>query len=212
MMQESDNRATLAVLDRAGGFGAVNGYAAAIGATSTSFNHVIGCPDGARNAPNRTTLRDVARIFELAAGRQLGYAGFRRFRSLMATAPPSRVRGIVRGRAARDGLERVWGVAGRLRMSSSTTSRFLAKVQMAWKDGRYTLCDTECRVDQTLGGWVSIPFKNRWGRIHRHQFVFAAYAEDVPDAGDARDAWDRSMEMLRPAIRQALKSWKRARR
>ena len=211
MMRGSDNRATLGVLQWAGGFANVNEYAALTGAASSSFNHVIGCGDGARTAPNQLTLRDVALMFERAAnGTILSAAAFAKFKSFMATAPPSRVTAIVRGRKAGGGLEAVHGEAGRLRLSSSTTSRFLSSLRMAWKDGRYTLCDTTCRVHRTLGGWMRVPFKTRSGRVQMKRFVFAAFTENTPSSAGAEVAWDRSMEMFRGTLRRALTSWKRA--
>lgn len=213
MMQNSDNRTTVAVLNWAGGFAPVNDYATAIGAPSSSINHVIGCGEGARTAPNRLTLRDTGTMFERAAnGTVLSRDAFRTFTSLMATSAPSRVAGIVRGRGASDGVEAVRGEATALRISGAMTGRFLARLQMAWKDGSYTLCDTTCRVHRTLGGWVSVPFKTRSGRVYTKQFSFAAFAENVPSSSGAQLAWDRSMEMLRPTLRVALESWKRAQR
>jgi hypothetical protein len=214
MMQRSDNRATLGVLQWAGGFASVNEYAALTGATSSSFNHVIGCGAGARTAPNQLTLRDVGLMLERAAnGTMLSAAAFEKFKSLMATAPPSRVSAIVRGRRAGDGLDAVRGEATALRVSSTMAARFLSRVRMAWKDGKYTLCDTTaCRDHRTLGGWIRVPFKTKWGRVYTKRFVFAAFTENTPSGTNAEVAWDRSMEMFRPTLRYALKSWKRARR
>lgn len=208
MMQQSDNRTTLGLVKWAGGFSAMNDYAAAIGASNTSLNHVIGCADGAFTAPNQLTLRDVAHMFESASnGRLLSTDGFRRFRSLMATAPYTRIAGIVRGRAATDELEAVRSEARALRMSSFAASRFLAKLKMAWKDGTYALCDTRCRYHRTLGGWIGVPFKTRSGRIYYKPFIFAAFTQDAPSMAEAGRARDRSMEAFRPILRRALKSW-----
>ncbi len=208
MMQKSDNRASLALLEWAGGFSAINGYAAAIGATSTSMNHVIGCAHGALNSPNRLTLRDAGLIYERASnGTLLSRAGFRTFRNLMAIAPPSRARAIVLGRRAGDGFEAVPGEAAHLGVPRWKAARFLERTRFAWKNGSYTLCNPGCRENRTIGGWVSVPFKTRAGHVYHKRYVFGGFAADTPTASAAALAADRALEVLRPVIRHALSTW-----
>lgn len=211
MMQYSDNRAAQAILDRYGGFSGMNQFAAGIGATDTSFNHVIGCGGAAINSPNQLTLSDVGLMYERAAdGSLLTPDAFARFKQLMSNWRLSRIDGIVRGRSAAEGREGVQGLARQLRVKPWRAARFLSRVQVAWKGGSYTLCAPECRYDWSLGGWASVPFKVRGGGVVRRSYVFGMFAENALSAEAASLAWDRGPEVLRPVLRQALRSWKRA--
>lgn len=213
MMQYSDNRAAQAILNQFGGFSGMNEFAAQVGAADTAVNHDIGCADGALSNPNRLTLYDAGLLYERASNRSLlTPAASEKFRRLMTTAVLNRVAGIVRGRRAGGGLEGVRGLAPRMRLSTARREKFLSKVRMAWKGGSYTLCTPSCRYDWTLGGWTSIPFKTRSGRIVRRAYVFGMFTEDATTEAGASRAWDRGPEVLRPVLRQALLSWKRARR
>jgi hypothetical protein len=213
MMQYSDNRAAQAILNEFGGSSGMTEFAAEIGATDTSVNHDIGCADGAISSPNRFTLHDAGLLYERASnGSLLTPAAFTRFRQLMTTSPLSRVAGIVKGRRAGGGQEYVRGLAEVYRVSPARAAAFLSQVRMAWKGGSYTLCTPTCRYDWSLGGWASIPFKTRSGRIVRRAYVFGIFAEDAASAQDASRAWDRGSEVLRPALRSAFLSWKRAAR
>ena len=213
MMQYSDNRAAQAILNEFGGFSGMNEFAAQLGATDTAVNHDIGCADGALSSPNQMTLYDSGLLYERAFNRSLlTRAAALRFKRLMTTAVLNRVAGMVRGRRAGGGLEGVPGMAPRMRLSIARREKFLSKLQMAWKGGSYTLCTPSCRYDWTLGGWTSIPFKTRSGRIFWRSYVFGMFAEDATTEANASRAWDRGPEVLRPVLRQALLSWKRARR
>ncbi|MGH3117448.1 MAG: serine hydrolase [Gaiellales bacterium] len=213
MMQYSDNRAAQAILNEFGGFAGMNEFAAQVGAADTAVNHDIGCAGGAVSSPNRLTLFDAGLLYERASNRSLlTPAGSKKFRRLMSTAVLNRVTGIVRGRRAGGGLEGVRRLAPRMRISNERRQRFLSKVQMAWKGGSYTLCTPGCRYDWTLGGWTSIPFKMRSGRIVRRAYVFGMFTEDATTEEGASRAWDRGPEVLRPVLKRALRSWKQARR
>jgi hypothetical protein len=213
MMQRSDNRATQAILNRFGGFEQMNAFAAEIGAMNTSVNHDVGCRDGALESPNQLTLYDAGLIYERASnGELLTPAAFAKLRQLMASGITSRVRGIVLGRRAGSGGERVQSEAGAIRISRRKARAFLSNVRMSSKGGDYTLCAPSCLTDRTQGGWVSLPFKRRSGRIVRRAYVFAMFTNDIPSSDGARLAKDRGAEILRPVIRRALISWKRARR
>jgi hypothetical protein len=213
MMQYSDNRAAAAILNEFGGFSGMTQFAAEIGATDTSINHEIGCADGALSNPNQLTLYDAGLLYERASnGSLLTPAAFGKFRNLMTTAPLSRVAGIVRGRRAGGGQESVRGLAQVLHVSQTRAARFLSSVRIAWKGGSYTLCTPSCAYDWSLGGWASIPFKTRSGRIVRRAYVFGMFAEDASTETGASRAWDRGPEVLRPVLRRALLSWKRASR
>jgi hypothetical protein len=210
MMQNSDNRATNAILERYGGLSGMNQFAAALGAADTSVNHVIGCPGGALDNPNQLTLFDLGLMYERAAnGSVLTSEAFDRFRQLMSTSRLSRMDGIVRGRSAGGGLEGVRGLARRMRVSPARVESFLSRVRVVWKGGSYTLCTPDCRYDWSLGGWTSIPFKTRGGAIVRRSYVFGMFAEDATSAEGASRAWDRGAEVLRPVLRKALRTWKR---
>jgi Beta-lactamase enzyme family/Polyglycine hydrolase-like, structural repeat len=211
MMQNSDNRAAQAVLDQFGGFGAMNQFAQELGTTGTSVNHMIGCADGALASPNQLTLYDAGLMLERAAnGTLLTRAGFRKFRKLMAHWRMGRVDGIVMGRRAGDGQEAVRGLAPSMRVTRSRAARFLSRVRIAWKGGSYGLCTPACLYDFSLAGWASVPFKQRNGRTYWRAYVFGMFAEDATSVEDATRAWDRGAEVLRPVLRQALRSWKRA--
>jgi hypothetical protein len=213
MMQYSDNRAAQAILNEFGGFSGMTQFAAEIGATDTSVNHEIGCAGAALSNPNQFTLHDAGLLYERASnGSLLTPASFSKFRQLMTTAPLSRVAGIVKGRRAGGGRESVRGLAQVLHVSQTRASQFLSSVRIAWKGGSYTLCTPTCAYDWSLGGWASIPFKTRSGRIVRRAYVFGMFAEDASTEARASRAWDRGPEVLRPVLRRALLSWKRARR
>jgi Beta-lactamase enzyme family len=209
MMQNSDNRATNAILERYGGLSGMNQFAAAaLGAADTSVNHVIGCAGAALDNPNQLTLFDLGLMYERATnGSLLTPEAFAKFRQLMSTSRLSRMDGIVRGRRAGDGLEAVRGLAARMRVPTRRVERFLRRTRVAWKGGSYTLCTPECRYDWSLGGWTSIPFKTRSG-VARRSYVFGMFAEDATSAEAASRAWDRGAEVLRPALRQALRTWR----
>jgi hypothetical protein len=212
MMQYSDNRAAQAILSRYGGYSGVNQFAASIGAADTSVNHVIGCGGPAVNNPNQLTLADVGLMYERASnGSLLTPEAFTRFRGLMSTSRLSRIDGIVRGRAAADGREAVRGLARQMRVTPARAAAFLARVQVVWKGGSYTLCWPECRYHWSLGAWAKIPFKRANGSTYRRQYVFGMFAEDASSAEAASRAWDRGPEVLRPVLKKALRSWKRAR-
>jgi len=210
MMQNSDNRATNAILGRYGGFSGMNQFAVALGATDTSVNHVIGCAGDALSSPNQLSLADLGLLYERAGnGSLLTSEAFQKFKKLMSTSRLSRINGIVRGRSAGNGLEAVRGLARQLRVPPTRVNSFLARLRVAWKGGSYTLCTPECRYDWSLGGWASVPFRSRSGAVSRRSYVFGMFAEDATSAQGASRAWDRGSEVLRPILRQALRTWKR---
>jgi hypothetical protein len=213
MMQWSDNRATQAILNEFGGFEQMNAFAAQIGALNTSVNHDIGCRDGALASPNQLTLYDAGLLYERASnGEVLTPSAFVKFRQLMYSGLTSRVRGIVLGRRAGETEERVESEAAAVRLSRSRARSFLSQLRMSSKGGDYTLCAPSCLTDRAQGGWVSIPFKRRSGQIVRRTYVFGMFTNDIPSSEGARLAKDRGAEILRPIIRRALISWRRARR
>jgi hypothetical protein len=213
MMQYSDNRATQAIFHRYGAYSGMNQFAAGIGATDTSVNHEIGCAGDAISNPNQLTLFDVGLMYERAAnGSLLTPEAFTMFKRLMSTSRLSRIDGIVRGRGAADGLESVRGLAGQMRVPPARAAKFLSRLRVAWKGGSYVLCWPECRYHWSLGGWANIPFKRANGSVYRRQYVFGMFAEDATSAEAASRAWDRGAEVLRPVLKNALRSWKRAAR
>jgi hypothetical protein len=99
-----------------------------------------------------------------------------------------------------------------MRVKPALAARFLSRMRVAWKGGSYTLCWPECRYHWSLGAWANIPFKRANGSMYRRQYVFGMFAEDAASAEAAGRAWDRGPEVLRPLLKQALRTWKRASR
>ena len=204
MMGNSDNIATRA-LELRYGRGALNRFAVRLGMADTRLDQIIGCgfDGGHRNA---TTLADLGRLYGSVAGGALGPPGAeRQFRRLM-DADAYDLGPVVRAEAARLG-------------AGAAADRFLARTHMVSKGGSYTLCEATCTPHTTIvteAGLLTVPVRTRRGRVRPRKFTFGAFIDRVrvdclPCAADDAQyqAVGRSVpEVLRPAIRRALRTWR----
>ncbi|MGH2748319.1 MAG: serine hydrolase [Actinomycetota bacterium] len=226
MMEQSDNRATDAVVNKFG-MSALNSTATnVVGMTKTKVNHRIGCPHKASPQPyksNRFTLRDAGLLYEMVAnGTLLGNATFRDiFYDYMSN-------GVGGWKTVVD------QVAASLGKSQTTADNFLAAMTTATKGGSYTntrSCPSGtsgvCRLLRRTGfGVLYLPFKtSASGAITTKAYVYGSFVDglfacgsskkvdgketacddEVAKIGDVRSAAHRAM--MRPRIREALQTW-----
>jgi Beta-lactamase enzyme family len=215
MMEQSDNRATDAVLNEFG-MDAINDTADFVGMDDSHINHRIGCPGNASPSPfksNELTLHDAGLLYEgVANGSLLGTGTFRdSFYDYM-------LNGV-------GGWEDVVDEeAAKLGLSSAVADDFLDNMTTAVKGGSYTngadcpqgtsgVCEL---IRRTGFGRLSLPFKGRTGEIVPRNYVYGSFVDgvfkcgsncdgEIEVIGDVRSA--AHFEMLRPRIKAALMTW-----
>jgi hypothetical protein len=218
MMSRSDNRATDAILNKFGGFSAMNALAAQIGMTNTITQHKLGCGSQELLHPNTLTLVDAGKLYEGAGnGTLLNAAAFTTFKSLMIHAAHGHISGMIAGRSAvhdtgghltGDALSSMAAAAG---LTTAQRNDYLAHLEMIWKGGGYTLCSPTCVNDITLGGRIVIPYKalvSGTPHIFYNTYVIGDFTQNIPNQWDAVLAWDRGMDIVRPVLAAALPTWK----
>ncbi len=188
MMVNSDNARTQAVTNRFG-MAAMNAIATALGMTSTSINHHIGCA----GTPNRVTLADLCRLHEQIANGWLGNSRMF-FYSLM------------RNGTNRLGLDQIiTDEAAALGLPVPTRASFRGMVQMAHKGGSY---GTPQGVHRAEFGYLSLPFIEN-GNVVAREFGFGAYVNGASgDSGADQAVWTIAVpKMLRAQVRAAMLTW-----
>lgn len=200
MMRDSDNAATQALRTRFGDE-AILATADSLGLSATLLRHRIGCADGAYERPNQTTLLDLARVYESFGSGLLAPEPLALALDLMDTsrgdALPLPLRTI-----AREEADAVF-------LSAIGTRALLDRTFITQKGGNYDWRVGPQRYHHRAhGGLLTLPFKSIRGEAGPSSFAFAAF---VNDAGDelAADTVATTLfwEVLRPTIREAVRSW-----
>lgn len=220
MMEQSDNRATDAVVNRYG-FAAINATADLVGMTKTELYHRIGCD---RDSPpagyhaNELTLRDAALLYEkVENGTMLDTSTYRSlFYSYMND-------GVVGG----DLATMIGSEAALAGLTSSEISAFKAATTSASKGGSYGLCpdsgscDPSSRQIRTVGGIIWVPFKNGLGVIVPTAYTYGRFFDVTVNCSFASvkagtcAAYNTvaaanntiAVEMFRAIIKQAVTTW-----
>ena len=212
MMQSSNNVYTRAFALR-WGLGSVQAMAAGLGMSDTHLRQpYIGCgfadvPGGVRN---ELTLADAARLYAAVDdGTALTGAARATFFSILSGGP----------RSASDPWGQVVTQEAASLGKSAVVPQFLAQLDVRWKAGSYTLCQTSqgCipnKLDLALTGWMSIPFR-LGGTLTGRTFEFGDFVNDLPescsDCAASQDAFNLiqqvAAEAARSTIRQALQTW-----
>jgi hypothetical protein len=223
MMEQSDNRATDAVLNLFG-MAPINNTADFVGMDDTQVNHRIGCPHKASPSPytrNELTLHDAGLLYEgVANGTLLGTGSLRdTFYDYMLNNVGG-WKDVVDEEAAKLGL------------SQATADDFLNNMKTAVKGGSYTNgadcpegTSGVCQLLRRTGfGVLSLPFQERTGVVLKH-YVYGSFVDGVFSCGpsDKVDGKETAcddevgkigevrseahFEMMRPRIRAALMTW-----
>src|SRR5262249_38667512 len=130
------------------------------------------------------------------------------FRQLMPGAVPGRLLGIVKGRTAAydaqnhlvaDGM---FSLAELLGLTTAQADDFVSRIRASWKPGGYSFCDKNnvCVQHRTIGGWVTLPWKNGRGQVVDRQYVFGGFVNDAATPDGANLALDRSLEVMRAEV------------
>jgi hypothetical protein len=214
MMEQSDNRATDAVMNRFGK-GAINATADALGMTKTEVHHRIGCPHKASTdyQSNEFTLFDAGLLYEgVSNGTQLGFSARATFYDYMLNSVAG-WKTVVDEEAADLGL------------SQATADDFLDAMATAVKGGSYTNtpdCPSGvsgvCKLLRRTGfGVLSLPFKvSPTAPPLLKDYVYGSFVDglfkcgnncdgEIDLIGDVRK--EAQFEMMRPRIRAALETW-----
>jgi hypothetical protein len=205
MMQNSDNRMTRGVLEKYTK-PAMLSYAAALGLTSTSINHNIGCPTSATH--NYTTLVDLGRIYEaFQNGTVTTNATWKsQFRSRMLNESNySGFKNLI--------CPIVQQEASSLGKSATVATNFCNAMTFIAKGGDYAYGGSLPRYESHDDVWLAgLPYKAR-GTIAPRYFVLGEFVDEVhidsPTEFDAMNAARSKLkqEALRPSIRAALTTW-----
>ncbi|MFE9139678.1 serine hydrolase [Streptomyces sp. NPDC007355] len=233
MMQPSDNRATDGLLDRVGGFSAVNETAAKLQMTSTKYAVRLGC---GRNIPdnladrNSFTLRDLGKLYESTIRKDSPILG-------PESADPANARygfenSMLDG--AKELSSTVYEEATKMGIIDfDKVTDFVSKMKGRFKAGEATevnpataTCGTgSCDkwiVRRAGDGWVSLPFKDSQGTIYMKKYVHGVFFDGdnvncvtncyFPAVKNNFTGMDKMRvqvykDMLRPQIRAALTSW-----
>jgi hypothetical protein len=207
MMRQSDNARTKAIstiFDVAN----VNEMARELGLTNTRINHTLGCGDAALSSHNSMTLLDAARLYEgVATGAFLDAAHRSTFFGLMAGKPQD---------ASFGDPADMWQPALLVAQTEAPPElpraqleKFYAGMDLAYKDGRYTLCQGGgfCVEYRSVAGWLEIPFCKQ-GRLATRQYVFGLDIDDATGSVPADTAFDDTKaELFREPLRLALATW-----
>jgi hypothetical protein len=196
MMEQSDNARTQAVRNYFGDT-SLNATAAAIGMSSTSSNHRLGCGADAVANPNRITLRDLNTLHTSVAN---GYLGSQRalfYQLMLDSVNDLGIAGIINAEGASLGL------------STSTIASFRNFTDVAHKGGNYGLSNGgPSYYERCEFGYLSLPFIVN-DVITPREFGFGAFVNKASvDAGAVTAIYtDAIPDLLRPQIRAALLSW-----
>jgi hypothetical protein len=196
MMEQSDNARTQAVRAYFGQT-AINNTAAALGMTSTSLDHRIGCGGDAIANPNDITLRDLHTLHEEVANGYLGSMRGMFYQLMLDSVNDLSIASIINSEGASLGL------------SSATIASFRNFTDVAHKGGAYGLSSGgPLYYHRAEFGYLSLPFISN-DVITPREYSFGAFVNDASVDSQASVAiyTDAIPEMLRPTIRAALQSW-----
>ena len=208
MMRQSDNARTKAIgttFDVAN----VNALARDLGLINTQINHTLGCGEAALLQHNSMTLLDAARLYEgVANGAFLDIPDRATFFELMAGKARS---AEISGDAADiwQPILKVVQSEAPLTLSRGQLEEFRARMDLAYKDGRYTLCQGGgfCVEYRSVAGWLELPFCDGAQRSSR-QYVFGLDINDATGSVPADTAFDDAKaELVRGPIRAAVATW-----
>ena len=179
MMWNSDNARTREITDKFDDSN-INAFAASIGMQNTSINHIIGCGGP---IPDQLTLADAGTLYEgVASGNLLTSSIQAPFFSLMA--------GKAQFQSAGYDFTHLWdtdipAMIAQAAPSATSAQRlnYLNQMNLAYKAGRYTLCEDSCNhVTEfySISGWVEIPFCSG-GVTTMQDYVFGIFLHGATD-------------------------------
>lgn len=191
MMEQSDNARTQAV--RAFfGQNAINATATALGMGDTELLHRIGCGSEAVLNPNEITLYDLGLLHEQVANGYLGSFRDEFYELMLNSTTWGGISSVVDQEAALLGL------------TAAAVTSFKARLELARKGGSYTLNGEQYRSGF---GWIEIPFLQN-GQVAPREYVVGAFVAKATDGTNASNAVSQAIgEMLRPTLRDALRTW-----
>jgi uncharacterized protein YodC (DUF2158 family) len=206
MMQNSDNRMTRGILEKYGK-AAMLAQASALGMTSTTINHNIGCPTAATH--NRTTLSDLDKVYEAYQNRTdintgKWHSQFRQ-RMLNDVNNPSAVNSL---------CTVVHQEATALGKPSALADRFCLKITWMAKGGSYQYGGSlPWTISWANGSLTSLPFKTSSGANLYRYYYYGDFVDNTTINSTAeQDAIANArntayLEALRPSIDSALQTW-----
>jgi hypothetical protein len=196
MMENSDNARTQAVTAFFGQTN-INNTAAALGMSSTSLNHRIGCGADAVANPNRITLRDLHTLHEAVANGYLGSFRDNFYALMLDSVNDLSIASVINTEGASLGLP------------TATIASFRNFTSVAHKGGSYGLSNGgPLYYDRAEFGYLSLPFITN-DVITPREYSFGAFVNNASVDSQASTAiyTDAIPELLRPTIRSALLSW-----
>ncbi|MBK8976192.1 MAG: serine hydrolase [Planctomycetes bacterium] len=189
MMRNSDNQSTLSVTDLVGSLATLDATANSVGATSTHFNHHIGCGLPA----NETTLADIGRMHEAVRNGYLGAWGDDFYGIMSRWNGGGYLDTLLSQEAANVGL------------SASQLAAFRSRIVWNSKGGSYDLPGGV--YQRATGASVTLPFQSNGGIVDVAYVsgVFVDGASYVP-AGTLLS--EVHAEAYREEIRAAMLTWR----
>ncbi|MFH1331187.1 MAG: serine hydrolase [Actinomycetota bacterium] len=185
MMVDSDNQRANAVQDHFGR-AAINVTAVdVVGTSGTLLAHRFGCGGPQNDPANRSTARDLSRIYEQVALREtLDGEAVDMFTSLMLGPAWPSLESAVSAEGETLGLE------------PATVEAFRAGIELAYKAGWWG-------TDLSVGGLLRLPSAVCEGNPPR-AYTFAAFVDGADAVADGFDLKDLVTVVLREEIRAAL--------
>lgn len=196
MMENSDNARTQAVTAYFGQ-ASINATAAALGMSSTSLNHRLGCSTVALANPNQITLRDLHQLHAQVANGYLGSFRDTFYELMLDSIADLSINTMITQEASGLGL------------SQATRNSFRSFTKLAHKGGNYGLSSGGPQYfHRAEFGWLSLPFISN-GVITPREYGFGLFVNDAPNDALASTAiYAQGIpELLRETVRAALQSW-----
>lgn len=197
MMRNSDNNRTQAVTAFFGQAN-INATAAALGMTSTSLNHRLGCGADAIANPNQITLRDLNTLHEQVANGYLGSFRDTFYDIMLHSVNDLSISSVIDQEAASLGT-----------LTPQAIASFKSLTRVAHKGGSYGLSSGgPLWYDRAEFGWLSLPFVAR-GSLAPQEYGFGTFVNRASNDNAASTAMYTHAipELLRPRIRAALQTW-----
>ncbi len=183
MMYHSDNTRTREITDYFGDAN-INAYAASIGATNTTINHIIGCGGP---TPDTLTLDDAGKIYEgvanqtLLSGRNRGI-----FYSNMAGRAQFQSEGYDWTGLWSTDIPNIINQVAPAGYTAAQKTAYYNSMNLAYKAGNYLFCGnnacTNVTEDISIAGWFQLPYCTATGTTY-HGYVFGVMFSNEPNTG-----------------------------
>ncbi len=214
MMYHSDNTRTRQITDFFGDAN-INAYAASIGATNTTINHIIGCGGP---TPDTLTLDDAGKIYEGVANQTLLSAKNRGiFYSNMAGRAQFESEGYDWTGLWSTDIPNIINQVAPAGYTAQQKSAYYNSMNLAYKAGNYLFCQNNSCTNViehiSIAGWFQLPVCTTTGTTFRG-YVFGVMFTNEPDSGyfsgkvTAADAnfTAAKAELLREQIKSGMTS------